>query len=347
MPPTRCIRAISSAVTDNTQGAWILPRKAEHLYTWKAAMGKLHNIRTKLKRYRKECVSAWRLFGPKLAMEGYLAHTVGIGVDRYYTDLSQATWSTLMEDLPYSMSIPAVDEQQCANAPIWVMWWQGVDNQAPDIIQACVRSIRKHANGHPVHVISKQNLHEYASIDESVVQAAECGEIPMAVLSDIIRCTLLYQHGGAWIDATVYLTDDINPEVFTHPIYSIPVHQKNPTRNWTSYFIASTQGNPLFDYAGRSLTHLVTRGKGIPEYFMLDVMLSVAYTRHAEFTAMIDAIPANNEGRFAQSEQMDSTEAQPRIPSSTYINKLTYQIDYPTTVNGKETIYQRLLDGEF
>ena len=58
--------------------------------------------------------------------------------------------------------------------------------------------------------------------------------------------------------------------------------------------IASTQGNPLFDYAGRSLTHLVTRGKGIPEYFMLDVMLSVAYTRHAEFTAMIDAIPANN-----------------------------------------------------
>ena len=82
MPPTRCIRAISSAVTDNTQGAWILPRKAEHLYTWKAAMGKLHNIRTKLKRYRKECVSAWRLFGPKLAMEGYLAHTVGIGVDR-------------------------------------------------------------------------------------------------------------------------------------------------------------------------------------------------------------------------------------------------------------------------
>lgn len=234
-----------------------------------------------------------------------------------------------------------------ANAPIWVMWWQGVDNQAPDIIQACVRSIRKHANGHPVHVISKQNLHEYASIDESVVQAAECGEIPMAVLSDIIRCTLLYQHGGAWIDATVYLTDDINPEVFTHPIYSIPVHQKNPTRNWTSYFIASTQGNPLFDYAGRSLTHLVTRGKGIPEYFMLDVMLSVAYTRHAEFTAMIDAIPANNEGRFALSEQMDSTEAQPRIPSSTYINKLTYQIDYPTTVNGKETIYQRLLDGEF
>ena len=161
------------------------------------------------------------------------------------------------------------------------------------------------------------------------------------------RCTLLYQHGGAWIDATVYLTDDINPEVFTHPIYSIPVHQKNPTRNWTSYFIASTQGNPLFDYAGRSLTHLVTRGKGIPEYFMLDVMLSVAYTRHAEFTAMIDAIPANNEGRFALSEQMDSTEAQPRIPSSTYINKLTYQIDYPTTVNGKETIYQRLLDGEF
>ena len=123
-------------------------------------------------------------------MEGYLAHTVGIGVDRYYTDLSQATWSTLMEDLPYSMSIPAVDEQQCANAPIWVMWWQGVDNQAPDIIQACVRSIRKHANGHPVHVISKQNLHEYASIDESVVQAAECGEIPMAVLSDIIRCIL-------------------------------------------------------------------------------------------------------------------------------------------------------------
>lgn len=141
MPPTRCIRAISSAVTDNTQGAWILPRKAEHLIHGRRLWESFTIFGSKLKRYRKECVSAWRLFGPKLAMEGYLAHTVGIGVDRYYTDLSQATWSTLMEDLPYSMSIPAVDEQQCANAPIWVMWWQGVDNQAPDIIQACVRSI--------------------------------------------------------------------------------------------------------------------------------------------------------------------------------------------------------------
>ena len=96
-----------------------------------------------------------------------------------------------------------------------------------------------------------------------------------------------------------------------------------------------------------SLVGMVKLGKGLPDYFMIDVMLSAIYTHCPEFARMIDAVPDNNEGRFALSEQMDSTAATPDIPAGTYLNKLTYKIDYPTHVHGRPTLYSRVLNNEF
>lgn len=311
-------------------------------------MGKLRNIGTKLQRYGREFHSAWRIFGPRVAALGVMAHTTGLGADRYYADLTQATWNLLVKQhVPADLTVPQESSRDCGHAPIWTMWWQGIDERTPGIVRACVNSIREHADGHPVHVVSRHNLRDYVTLDPSVTEAFERGEISAALFSDVVRFALLRTHGGAWIDSTIYVTADIPEHVFAGPFYSIPVHRTNPTRNWTSYFIAGVQHNPLFTIMEHSLVGMVKLGKGLPDYFMIDVMLSAIYTHCPEFARMIDAVPDNNEGRFALSEQMDSTAATPDIPAGTYLNKLTYKIDYPTHVHGRPTLYSRVLNNEF
>ncbi len=310
-------------------------------------MGKIRNVKSKLARFGSEFDSSRQLFGSRIAALGYINHVTGKLGEVYFKQLGDLTWQKLMKAIPCHPQKLSDNLQHAECAPIWVMWWQGLDVNTPAIVKACIRSIRAHAGSHPVHIVTKDNVAAFADIDPKVLKELDRGNISLALFSDIVRFALLYTHGGAWIDSTVYVTEMIPENVFSAPFYSIPVHQRNPPRNWAAYFIAGVKGNPLFKYMYDALDKLACAGKGVPEYFMIDVMLYEAYAHYPEFQRMIDSVPENNLGRFELSEQLQSTDEKPRLSADNYINKLTYKINYPTTVNGKETIYQRLLDGEF
>lgn len=311
-------------------------------------MGKIRNVKSKLARFGSEFNSARQIFGSRIAVLGYINHATGKLGETYFKQLGDLTWQKLMKPIPscyLQKPSDAMKDVECA--PIWVMWWQGLDVNTPAIVKACIRSIRAHAGSHPVHIVTKDNVTAFADIDQKVLKELDRGNISLALFSDIVRFALLYTHGGAWIDSTVYVTKMIPEDVFSAPFYSIPVQQQNPPRNWTAYFIAGAKGNPLFKCMYEALSKLVRLGKGVPEYFMIDVVLSEAYTHYPEFKRMVDSVPDNNLDRFKLSGQLQSTDEKPKLPADNYINKLTYKINYPTTVNGKKTIYQRLLDGEF
>ena len=48
------------------------------------------------------------------------------------------------------------------NECIWICWWQGLDN-APDIVKACVNSIKKNAGGHKVVIITDENYKDFVT----------------------------------------------------------------------------------------------------------------------------------------------------------------------------------------
>ena len=55
------------------------------------------------------------------------------------------------------------------NAPIWVCWWTG-EKSAPPLVKQCIKSIRKHAAGHPVLFISQDTYTEYLSIPDFILK---------------------------------------------------------------------------------------------------------------------------------------------------------------------------------
>ena len=96
-----------------------------------------------------------------------------------------------------------------SNSPIFVLWWQGLEN-APELIKICINSIKKNAGNHQVIILDENNISDWLDIPEVLRKKVENGKIGLANFSDYIRSSLLYQYGGIWLDSTTYLNDSID-----------------------------------------------------------------------------------------------------------------------------------------
>lgn len=94
-----------------------------------------------------------------------------------------------------------------ARDKVFTLWLQGEEN-APELVQACFRSMRRHFKQELV-VLDESNLYDYVSLPEEIVKKYRAGKIKTAHFADICRLDLLYRHGGYWIDSTCYVTAPI------------------------------------------------------------------------------------------------------------------------------------------
>lgn len=93
------------------------------------------------------------------------------------------------------------------NEKIYTIWQQGEEN-APEIVKACFRSIRKHCKQELV-VLDDNNLFDYISLPQVIIDKYRAGKIRRAHFADICRVELLYEHGGYWFDSTDFATAPI------------------------------------------------------------------------------------------------------------------------------------------
>ena len=65
----------------------------------------------------------------------------------------------------YRAPLPEVD--LALKNKIWMCWWQGLDN-APEIVKACVDSVRRNAGNREVIIITDKNVREYVSFPQCI-----------------------------------------------------------------------------------------------------------------------------------------------------------------------------------
>lgn len=95
-----------------------------------------------------------------------------------------------------------------AKKRVWICWLQGIDN-APELVKNCYASIKYHIKDMEIVVLDKDNIKDYITLPDYIYEKWENGIIPNAQFSDLVRTELLIEHGGLWIDATTYLTDEL------------------------------------------------------------------------------------------------------------------------------------------
>lgn len=104
--------------------------------------------------------------------------------------------------------VPETTVEHKNDEKIFALWLQG-EEQAPPIVRACFRSMRRNCPDKELVVLDAKNLFDWVDLPDFVVEKWRKGKIGAAHFSDIVRVELLYEHGGYWFDATDFVTDPI------------------------------------------------------------------------------------------------------------------------------------------
>ena len=67
-----------------------------------------------------------------------------------------------------------------------------------------------------VVILNKENISKYIQIPQFTYEKLKSGIISIPHFADIIRTKLLYEYGGIWMDATLYMTDTFSNDIYNN-----------------------------------------------------------------------------------------------------------------------------------
>lgn len=157
---------------------------------------------------------------------------------KYYCMLRKK-YKKLIESFPYYKSTGI------RNKTIWWCWLQGED-KAPALCKACLRSLRQHLTDYDIVVITNNNMLDYVHPPKYIIEKFRMGIVTMTHFSDLLRTMLLVEHGGVWIDSTVYCTG-FREDYFNEPLFLFKNLQLagSPSIVASSWLISSEKGHPI------------------------------------------------------------------------------------------------------
>lgn len=230
---------------------------------------------------------------------------------------------------------------------IWTLWWQGRDN-APLIVKRCLQSIEANFQDGTLIVLDKNNYKNYVQLPTHIMEKFEKGIITITHFSDILRFNLLSQHGGMWIDSTVYVSRPIPMNIFDSDFYTI--HQIGDSENnisefkWTAFLLGGKKENSIFSKMCSLFDAYWTDHNDLLCYFLIDYFMYMIYTSNQKEQDLIDNVCVY-EGDIFQLNNLLYTDYYAEINQIPLFNKLSWKENYPSyTVNGKETVFFKIFE---
>ena len=262
-------------------------------------------------------------------------------------------------------STPTIDLQ----STIWVCWWDGYESMPP-LVKTCYSSIKQHAGTHPVQLITKHNFRDFISIPDYILEKVDVGIMSVTHFSNIIRANLLYEHGGIWMDATIFVIQDILLE--NVPFYTLKApapksssvtlarfaglsnpaarisNDTNPqTSRWYGFLLAGTKGSIVFEYMREILYAYWKDHDNQIDYVLYDYTIALGYEYIPVFKELVDNVPCSVAEKFAMEKNLNREFSEEEYAQycKTPFHKLTWKNKFVThTKDGKLSIYGYLLE---
>ena len=183
---------------------------------------------------------------------------------------------------------------------IWTMWQQG-EAQIPETVKASLKTIKDFAkrNGCELHLLTDENLADFINIPADIAEKYKKKELSAAHYSDIIRFSLLYQYGGIWMDATLFVSPYATLEIFEGDFFTLnhpPIHTDKIERaigdfKWSGFFLAGKKGKPYFKHILDLYLYYVRKFPIFIHYLMMDFIILSEYKCNDEFSTLVDGLP--------------------------------------------------------
>lgn len=237
--------------------------------------------------------------------------------------------------------------------PIWILWYQGIEN-APAIVRKCIASIQENSQNHEVIIITQNNYGKYLDLPEHIIRKVKEGKITLTHLSDIIRVSLLSKYGGAWMDATIYLSSPLDIKLFQYELYSNKrINDRNEFvggNTWSSFFLIGNKENTLFSFMRDMFYEYWKNYDRLIDYYLVDYVISIAYDNILKVRNMIDKVPYNNPDIYALCTRLgEAFDLQKfiEITEKTCIHKMTWKKEFTEQTENKEMTYYHYLLNNF
>lgn len=236
-------------------------------------------------------------------------------------------------------------EEQKKSNYVWICWFQGLE-KAPDLVKACVNSIKQNMPDRDIVIITYDNLNEYIQLPEYIIKKYDEGIITRTHLSDIIRTELLCKYGGIWIDSTVLCTSFNIPDyILDAPLFvykSFDLHRTNEIPLVaSSWFIAAKSNNPILLLTRELLFNYWKESNCLIDYFIFHIFFAMAtrkyknewnaipnFNNHTPHTLMYELGNQYSKERFEQIKEMS------------VFHKLERHTDYS---NSKGSMYEFII----
>lgn len=329
-----------------------LPLKAYRYLRWLKNEKKIYRYNEKYftKRYADICFRAERLrYKNKLQSQILDAYAKKDAYILSYLDNLLSDIIDYYKKGKYNLEITSTEPDE---KKIWIFWWTGTDAM-PEIVKACVKSIRKNANGHEIIMLDKNNYYRYVSLPEIIIDKHEKGVIGHAHFSDIIRFSLLAVYGGMWIDATVFLSQPIPLNIFSMKWYTLRSYDANAVyyskSRWCGYFIEGDRNFLLFPFVRDCLIAYWKQKNEVIDYLMMDYIIGLACKYIDDVRESVDSLSDNNMERGRLMKEINAPYSKELFESlvngETFASKLSWRYGKPSvrTSDGRLSNYGHLL----
>lgn len=247
--------------------------------------------------------------------------------------------------------MPECDER--LKNKIWICWWQGLDN-APEIVKACVASIKRNAGQYEVICITDDNYTDYVTFPSWVEKKREKNIISRTIYSDLLRFNLLSTYGGIWIDSTFFCTDKCFENYMKLPLWSIKrpnyLHCSVACGYFANYSLGCTYENRwIFAVIRDFLYNYWKENDKLIDYLLTDYVIVLAQRHDKLINETFRKIDPNNtycDELYKVLGQPYDDETWKRISKDTVLYKLTWKQNFAKAVDGKETFYGKLIKGD-
>ena len=178
---------------------------------------------------------------------------------------------------------------------IWYFWWDG-KNKLPDVCLHCLKSIEMNCRQGIVIFVDKNNYRDFVKIHPVIEKKFKEGIIPIQQFSDVLRVELLKTYGGLWLDATMFITSDLENELNSHFFTLKHGTQTRFVSNgrWSISCIGAEKAHPLFIFLSDAFKRYYSKYDSLVDYFLMDYLVDIAYENIPRVSDDVDSIVKNN-----------------------------------------------------
>ena len=180
---------------------------------------------------------------------------------------------------------------------IWMIRRQWEENM-PEIVKICYRNLKKYNCWFEVTLLTNENYKDYIDLPDFILEKVSKGLVSLTHLADISRMKLLSLYWGIWVDATMFICNDVLKEfsdINLNTSYPLKWNKKNFVFDkWTVFFIW-WKTNRLFSFVYDFFIQYLKDYDRLINYFFMDYVIHIAYNHFDDVKRDIDGCTIKNE----------------------------------------------------